>query len=148
MPITGNSRQAITDLVALLRANRKPAIVLSTDLVGLTAASQATATLGDDHLYVIAGYTSDDALASAVNGGEYAAVAIFSTERLIAKAVRAAAAAARGDRLPERVELQIPVLDSPENSAAPKMYRAYKKMENEEEELEPVPAQKKQEGHG
>ena len=138
----GNLEKAQADLIALLRANPKSTLVLSTDLLGDTAAIQATNVLADEHLYVIAGYTSDDNLAYAVRGGDYAAIAIFSTQRLIAKAVSTAVAAARGDRLPDRVELLVPVMDSPEKSAAPRMYRTYKNMNSDQ-----TPAKKKQEDH-
>lgn len=138
----GNLDKGQADLIALLRANRKLTLVLATDLLGMTAGLQATGTLGDGHLLVIAGYASDDTLAHAVKGGDYAAMAIFSAERLIAKAVTTAAAVARGERLPDRVELLVPVLDSPEDSATPKMYRAYRSMNREQ-----APAETKQEDH-
>jgi hypothetical protein len=136
LPITADTATAKADLIALLRANRKPSMVLATDLTGLTAAALATAVLGDDHLYVVGGYSWEDALASAVNGGEYAAIAVFSMDRLVARAVKTAVAASRGERLPDRVQLEVPVLESPENSAAPRMYRGYKNMENQREPAE------------
>jgi ABC-type sugar transport system substrate-binding protein len=142
LPITADSPKAKADLVALLRSNRKPAMVLATDLTGLTAASLATAVLGDDHLFVVGGYSWEDALASSVNGGEYAAIAVFSMDRLVAKAVKTAVLASRGERLPDRVQFEVPVLESPDNSAAPRMYRGLRRTENERE-----PAEKKREDH-
>jgi ABC-type sugar transport system substrate-binding protein len=126
--LAGNIGNAQTGLIALLRANRKPGMVLSTDMLGASAALQATGDLGEDRPFVVAGYSSDDGLGNMVRAGEYAALVIFSPERLISKAVATAVAAARGERLPDRVELMVPVLDSPGNSAAPKMYRAHKNM--------------------
>ncbi len=138
----GNIDNAQAELIALLRANRKPGMVLSTDMLCASAALQATGDLGEDRPFVVAGYSSDDGLGNMVRAGEYAALAIFSPERLISKAVTTAVAAARGERPPDRVELMVPVLDSPGNSAAPKMYRAYKNMNRAS-----TAAEKKREDH-
>ena len=53
--------------------------------------------------------------------GEFAAVAIFSPERLIRKAITTGVLAAEGKRIPERVELRIPVHVSPPKTGAPQM---------------------------
>ncbi len=124
----GKADDAQAELLALLRANREPVMVLGTDLLGVSAALHVTGDSGEDRPFVIAGYSSDDGLANMVMAGEYAALAIYNPEKLICKAITTAVAAARGEKLPDRVELMVLVLDSPGNSAAPRMYRAYKKM--------------------
>jgi len=124
----GKAEDAQAELLALLRVNRKPVMVLGTDLLGVSAALHVTGDSGEDRPFVIAGYSSDDGLANMVMAGEYAALAIYNPEKLICKAITTAVAAARGEKLPDRVELMVLVLDSPGNSAAPRMYRAYKKM--------------------
>ncbi len=130
------------ELTALLLAKRKLAMVLSTDLLGAAAALQATGDLGEDRPYVIAGYSAKENPAAFVRAGEYAAIAIYTPERLISKAITTAVAVARGEKVPDRVELKVPVLDSPAHSAAPKKYRAYKKKSETSEA-----AEQKQEDH-
>jgi hypothetical protein len=53
--------------------------------------------------------------------GEFAAVAIYSPERLIRKAITTAALAAGGKKFPERVEYNILVHVSPARSGAPRL---------------------------
>jgi ABC-type sugar transport system substrate-binding protein len=114
---------AKAELIALLRANRKPGMVLTTDNLGLSAALQATSDLGEQRLFVMAGYSPDESGGNMVQAGDFAAIAVFSPERLIRKAITTAASLSRGEKLPERVEVMVPVLVSPANSTTPKMYR-------------------------
>jgi ABC-type sugar transport system substrate-binding protein len=132
----GTNEDVQAKLLALLRANRKPVMVLATDLLGVSAALQITGDLGEDRPFVIAGYSSDDSLANMVRAGEYAALAIYTPEKLISKAVTTAVAVARGEKLPDRVELMVLDLDSPGDSAAPNKFRMYKKMHESSESAE------------
>jgi hypothetical protein len=53
--------------------------------------------------------------------GEFAAIGVYSPERLIRKAIATAALAAGGQNVAEKVELDIPVTVSPPGSTTPKM---------------------------
>jgi hypothetical protein len=108
-------------VVELLRADRKPGMVFSPDQVGFSAAYNATTVLGDERPFVVAGYSNDESGATMARTGEFAAVAIFSPERLIRKAITTAVLAAEGKRFPERIEIRIPVHVSPPSSGAPQM---------------------------
>lgn len=114
----------------MLREKKKFAVVVATDLLGISAALHVASELGPDRVFTIAGYSSDENVSSMVRAGEYAAVAMFSPERLISKAVTAACALGRGQKVPERVELIVPIMDSPPDSTAPKLYQGYRKMVN------------------
>jgi ABC-type sugar transport system substrate-binding protein len=104
----------------LLKTNPKPGMVFSTDKAALTASYNAMEDLGGDRTYIVAGYSSDESGANMARAGEFAAVAIFSAERLIRKAITTAALAAGGQKFSERVELKIPVHVSPLRSGAPR----------------------------
>jgi ABC-type sugar transport system substrate-binding protein len=110
----------------LLRADRKPGMVLATDQAGFMAAYNATNDLGEERPYVVAGYSSDESGTTMARTGEFAAIAIFSFERLIRKAITTAALSAGGQKFPERVEVRIPVHVSPLKSGAPQMNRMMK----------------------
>jgi hypothetical protein len=110
-------------LVELIKANPKIGMVLSNDHVGLTASFQAMNDLGEERPYVIAGYTSDESSATMTRSGEFAGAAVYSAERLLRKAITTAVSAARGEKLPDRVELMVPVNLSPKKSGAPRMYK-------------------------
>ncbi len=113
--------EAKQKVIELLKADRKPGMVFSPDQIGFSASYNALTTLGDERPYVVAGYSNDESGSTMTRSGEFAAVAIFSPERLIRKAVTTAVRASEGQRLPERVELGIPVHVSPPSSGAPKM---------------------------
>jgi ABC-type sugar transport system substrate-binding protein len=115
-------------LTELLRARPKIGMVLSIDQVGLTSSFQLLETIGKEHSYVVAGYTREESSARLANSGQYAGVAIFGFDRLIRKAISTAASLARGDKLPERVEVPIPLHISPPSSAEPSMFRQMEAM--------------------
>jgi hypothetical protein len=58
-----------------------------------------------------------------VAGGEFAALSIFSPERLLRKAITTAAAVGRGEKTPEQVVLMVPMHTSPPSSALARMYK-------------------------
>jgi hypothetical protein len=113
--------EAKRKVVQLLRADRKPGMVLSPDQIGFSASYGGASVLGDERPYVVAGYSNDESGSFMARTGEFAAVAIFSPERLIRKAITTAVHAAEGQRFPERVELRIPVHVSPPEVGAPRM---------------------------
>jgi hypothetical protein len=117
----GDLDDAKKKVIELLRADRKPGMVFSPDQIGFSASYNASTTLGDERPYVVAGYSNDESGSTMARSGEFAAVAIFSPERLIRKAVTTALRASEGQRLPERVELGVPVHVSPPSAGAPKM---------------------------
>jgi hypothetical protein len=110
-------------VLELLRSKRKPGIVLSTDHVGLTASYQDISDLGDERPYVVAAFTTDESGATMTRSGEFAAIAVFSPERLLRKAIATAASAGRGEKVADRVKVMIPIHVSPPDSATPKMYK-------------------------
>ena len=110
-------------LTELLQANPRIGMVLSTDQVGLGTSLQLLENVGQEHVYVVAGYTLDESSAKMAYLGEFAAVAIYAPERLIRKAIMSAASLARGEKLAERIEVQIPLHISPASTAGPSRYR-------------------------
>jgi ABC-type sugar transport system substrate-binding protein len=117
----GDPNEAKQKVIELLRADRKPGMVVSTDQVGLSASYDGTSVLGDERPYVVAGYSHEEGGSNLARTGEFAAVAIFAPERLIRKAITTAVHAAQGQRFPERVDVRIPVHVSPSNAGAPQM---------------------------
>ena len=119
---SGDLEEAKERVIGLLRANRKAVIVVSTDHIGLTASFQAMSEMGPQRPYVVAGFTPEESGGNMTKTGEFAAVAIYSPERLLRKAVYVAAAVGRGEKVPDRVEVMVPALISPEDSTTGKMY--------------------------
>jgi ABC-type sugar transport system substrate-binding protein len=114
-----------------LRTNRKPVVVVSADHIGLTASFQAMGDLREGRPYVVAGFTPEESGGNMTKTGEFAAVAIFSPERLLRRAVTVAAAVGRGEKVPDRVEVMVPAITSPENSTTGKMYMMNKSASDE-----------------
>ena len=110
-------------LTEALPAHPKIGMVFSTDHVGLTSSFQLLEKLGESHMYVVAGYTHDEASAKMAYLGEFAAIAHFSPERLLRRAIASAASLSRGEKLAERLEVSIPLHVSNPRSGAPTMYR-------------------------
>jgi ABC-type sugar transport system substrate-binding protein len=120
----GNEPNTASKTVAeFLRANRKATLVLATDRGGLMAAFAALNELGEKRPYVIAGFSADESGSRMVAAGEFAAIAVFSPERLLRKSIMTAAAVGRGEKLPDRVMLIVPVHVSPSESALARMYK-------------------------
>jgi ABC-type sugar transport system substrate-binding protein len=106
-----------------MKANPKIGMVLSSEHNGLTASFQAMNDLGESRPYVVAGYSSDESSGTMTRNGEFAAAAIYSADRLLRKSIMTAAALMRGENVPDRVELVVPVNQSPPAAGAPRMYR-------------------------
>ena len=119
----GDHTVAKEKLSAVLPAHPKIGMVFSTDHIGLASSFQLLEKVGEQHMYVVAGYTGEESSVNMANNGEFAAAAIFVPERLIRKAIASAASLARGEKLAERVEVPVPLHVSPPTAAAPTMYR-------------------------
>jgi len=120
-------------LVEHLKAHPKITMVFATDFVGINIADKLTEELKDAHPYVIAGYSADETHArNQTLTGQYAAVGVYSADRLLRKGINAAAVAAgRGAEVPDRVEVRVVMHESNRDAALPKA--AVK-----EEEAEPI----------
>ena len=118
-----DSKAAKSKLVGLLISKPKLGMVLATDRLGLSAAYERGEGLSDDRHYVMAGFSSEESGGTMVRSGEFAALAIFSPERLIRKVIIAAASLGRGESVPDRVELMVPAMVSPSSSTTPRMYK-------------------------
>jgi hypothetical protein len=53
--------------------------------------------------------------------GEYAAIAVFSIDRLLRRGVNIASSLMRGVEVPDRVEIEVPAVESGEKAALPRM---------------------------
>ena len=109
----GDHTVAKEKLSAVLPAHPKIGMVFSTDHIGLASSFQLLEKVGEQHMYVVAGYTGEESSVNMANNGEFAAAAIFVPERLIRKAIASAASLARGEKLAERVEVPVPLHVSP-----------------------------------
>lgn len=109
-------------LLEHLKAHPKTALVFATDFISLNIADKLTEELKDAHPYVIAGYSADETHGrNQTLTGQYAAVGIYSADRLLRKGINAAAAAAeRGVDVPDRVEVRVVMHESRADSALPK----------------------------
>ena len=112
----------------LLEADRKACIVLAADNSSTRAAYAMANKKGEERPYVLAGFTLDESDVGMTRMGEYAAIAAFSEDRLIRKAITTAAEVAAGQKIPEQVEIKIPVHLSPADSVAPRMIAKVKSM--------------------
>lgn len=112
-------------VVELMRANLKPVIIVSAEHIGLTASFEAMNDLREGRPYVVAGFTHEESGSNMTKMGEFAAIAVFSPERLLRKAVSVAAAIGRGERVPDPVEVLVPTIVSPENSKTATIYRRF-----------------------
>ncbi|WP_165235005.1 substrate-binding domain-containing protein [Aquisphaera insulae] len=120
----GESKDAQEKLNQALKAHPEIRIVLATEAKAESAAVGSLGDQGDRGLYVIAGFAGSDSGANMTQVGDVAAMAVFSRERLLRKAVVVAVATARGQAAP-RVELLIPIHLSPSNSGMPRAFRGY-----------------------
>jgi ABC-type sugar transport system substrate-binding protein len=100
-------------LTERLKASPKIAIVLTSDIQAMAVARQVDTDLKQQRPFICAGYTSDENVANVVRIGTVAAAAEFVPTKLVRKAISIGVAAARGRDVPPRVELDIPVHDSP-----------------------------------
>lgn len=104
-----------------LKAHPKTVLALATDFVGLDYADKTVGILQEEHPYVVAGYGPDENNARLqTQGGQFAAVGIYSADRLLRKGVNVAAAISRGVDVPDRVRLDIPVVESDPSTGPPR----------------------------
>jgi hypothetical protein len=122
----GDSDGCEKKLDDLLESDRKACIVLGADVTSTRTAYAIANSKGEKRPFVVAGYTADESEAPAARMGEYAGIAAFSADRLIRKAVATAVLAATGQKLPEQMEMSVPVHVSPANSGTPKMFEVKK----------------------
>lgn len=116
----GDIKTAKAKLLELLQADPKAVLLLGADHIGLTASYQAATDLYGKRSLIVAGFTFEESGGNMTKSGDFAAVAIFSSERLLRKAVAVAAAAGRGEKQSDRVEVMVPALISPDDSATGK----------------------------
>lgn len=108
-------------LIERLEAHPKTAIVFATDFVSLNIADKTTEILKGGHPYVIAGYSADENHArNQTLTGQYAAVGVYSADRLIRKGINAAAAVQRGESVPDHVDVRVSMLESDPRAGLPK----------------------------
>jgi len=108
-------------LIEHLKAHPKTTIVLATDYVGIDVAGKTTEVLKGDHPYVIAGYSADENHARTQTvTGQYAAVGIYSADRLIRKGISVAAEASRGENVPDRVDVRVTMIESDSRTGLPR----------------------------
>lgn len=99
------------------KANTKAVLLFGLDSQCLPAIRQLTSEDAfPDHPFIIAGYVSDDRLFPFVQSGDFAALAEFNSNRLIRKAITAAASLAQGKELPQHIEIPVEFHDSPPRS--------------------------------
>ncbi|MDR3619849.1 MAG: substrate-binding domain-containing protein [Paludisphaera borealis] len=121
LPFAKTIKDGETKLVEYLKAHPETTLVFAVDAGGMLAADDATGVLKTDHRFVIAGYSSNEAARSQVMMGEYAALGVFGVDRLFRRAVNVAAGILKGSKIPERVEIEIPILESSETAGPPRM---------------------------
>jgi hypothetical protein len=122
----GDSDAFEKELDELLERDQKACIVLGADVTSTRSAYTLANRKGEKRPFVVAGYTADESELPATRMGEYAAIAAFSADRLIRKAVATAILAAAGQKFPEQVEISVPVHVSPADSRTPRMYEMKK----------------------
>jgi ABC-type sugar transport system substrate-binding protein len=104
-----------------LKANTKAVLVFGLDSQCLPPIRQYTSQKEfTDHPFVIAGYVADERLNPYVQSGDFAGLAEFNSNRLIRKAVTAAASLAQGKDVPQHVEIPVEFRDSPPRSGPAK----------------------------
>lgn len=107
-------------LIEHLKAHPKTALVLAADLVGLDIADKTIEILKQDHPFVMAGYSPDENHSrNQTQGGQYAAVGVYSADRLLRKGISVGAAVSRGEDVPDRVEFTIPMIESHPTTGLP-----------------------------
>jgi len=104
-----------------LKANTKAVMVFALDSQCLSAIRQMTSQPEfADRLFAVAGYASDDRLVPFTQTGHMAAVAEFTSTRLIRKAITAAASVSQGKDVPQHIDIPVSFHDSPPGSGVPK----------------------------
>jgi ABC-type sugar transport system substrate-binding protein len=102
-------------------ANTKAALIFGLDSQCLPPIRQLmTKPEFEKHPFIVAGFVSDDRLIPFAQNGDFAALAEFDPNRLIRKAVTAAAALAQGKDVPQRIDIPILFHDSPPHSGVSK----------------------------
>ncbi|AMV40611.1 sugar ABC transporter substrate-binding protein [Planctomyces sp. SH-PL62] len=109
-------------LLDYLKAHPKTTLVLGADGFGVDVAEDVAGDAAKDgRPYVVAGYSADESNAkSQTQVGEFAAIGVYSSDRLVRKGVNVAAKLVRGETIGDRVEMETPVLPSPISSGLAK----------------------------
>lgn len=105
-----------------LKAEPKFALLFATDFVGINIADKLFEPHRETHPYVMAGYSADENHArNQTLVGQFAAVGIYSADRMLRKGINiaAAVAAGRGAEVRDRVEIRVAMFESAPNSALP-----------------------------
>ncbi len=103
------------------KANTKAVLIFGLDSQCLPPIRQLTAEPEfADHPFIISGYVSDDRLIPFVQSGDFAALAEFNSNRLIRKAITAAALAGQGKDVSQRIEVPVEFHDSSPRSGIAK----------------------------
>lgn len=108
-------------LVAYLNEHPETTLVFAVDAGGVLAADDATGVLKEKHRYAIAGYSGNEAAKNQVFMNEYAAIGVASIDRLLRRAVNIAAGLLMGKVFPDRIEIDVPVLESSDTAGLPRM---------------------------
>jgi len=121
LPFARSIKAAKEKLIEYLKAHKETTMVFATDAGGILAADDATAILKTDHQYVIAGFSDNEAARNQVLMNEYAAIAVFSIDRLLRRGVNVASSLMKGNEVPDRVEIEVPVTEAGEKAGLPRM---------------------------
>ena len=110
-----------------LTTNPKPVLLFATDGLTTTAARQVMAQLIPDRLYVQAAFASDGNFTDMIRIADFAAVAAYTPNRVMRKAISTAVSLSQGRSVPARVEVPVEFFDSDEKSTTPQSPIYYKK---------------------
>lgn len=121
LPFARSIKSGKEKLIEYLKAHKETTMVFATDAGGILAADDATAILKLDHRFVIAGFSDNESARNQVLMNEYAAIAVFSLDRLLRRGVNIAGALMKGEEVPDRVEIDVPVVESSERAGLPRL---------------------------
>jgi ABC-type sugar transport system substrate-binding protein len=122
----GDAQTGAMLLTERLQADPKPPMVFSVDSTSTTAAGETINEIIEDRPFVLAGYTADESLVKLAATGRFAALAEFAPARVIRRAVTTALAASQGQNVTSRVNVSIPVAESPSKSGVPQLQGFFK----------------------
>jgi ABC-type sugar transport system substrate-binding protein len=141
LPFARSIKAGKEKLIEYLKAHKETSMVFAADAGGVIAADDATAVLKTDHRFVIAGFSDSEASRNQVLMNEYAGIVVFSIDRLLRRGVNVASVLMRGGEVADRVEIEVPVVESSEKAALPRMrVDPPKKPMLSPKEPEPTPA--------
>jgi len=103
------------------KANTKPVLIFGLDSQCLPPIRQLTSEPEfAEHPFVIAGFVADERLIPFTQNADFAALAEFNSNRLIRRAITAAALLAQGKDVPPHFDIPVEFHDSPPGSGAAK----------------------------